>query len=68
MEEGDYLAIDLARRDLERESRERYKGYLMRSRLKSVPNEDVKCNASAREEEVRRSPYRYIKSFKSPDG
>ena len=54
--------------DLERESSERYKGYVVRSRLKRVLNEAVKTNATAREEEVRRFPDRYIDSVKTPDG
>ena len=65
---GDSLDVELARRDLERESSERYKGHVVRSRLRRVPNEAVKSNASAREEEVRRFPDRYIASVKTPDG
>ena len=65
---GDSLNVELARRDLERESSERYKGYVVRSRLKRVLNEAVKTNATAREEEVRRFPDRYIGSVKAPDG
>ena len=65
---GDSLTVELARGDLERESSERYKGYVVRSRLKRVPNEAVKSNATAREEEVRRFPDRYIASVKAPDG
>ena len=68
VESGDSLAVDLARRDLEREASEYYKGYIVRSRLKRVLNEAVKCNASARDEEVRRFPFRHIESVKSPDG
>ena len=64
---GDSLGIELARRDLERESSERYKGYVVRSRLRRVPNEAVKTNTTAREE-VRRFPDRYIASVKTPDG
>ena len=41
--------------------------YVVRSRLKRVHKEAVKCNALAREEEVRRFPFRYIKSVKSPN-
>ena len=51
---GDSLGVELARRDLERESSERYKGAVVRSRLKRVLNKAVKSNATAREEEVRR--------------
>ena len=65
---GDSLNVELARGDLERESSERYKGYVVRSRLKRVLNEAVKTNATAREEEVRRFPDRYIASVKAPDG
>ena len=64
---GDSLNVELARGDLERESSERYKGYVVRSRLKRVLNEAVKTNAPAREE-VRRFPDRYIGSVKAPDG
>ena len=60
---GDSLNVELARGDLER-----YKGYVVRSRLKRVLNEAVKTNATAREEEVRRFPDRYIVSVKAPDG
>ena len=64
---GDSLNVELARGDLERESSERYKGYVVRSRLKRVLNEAVKTNATAREE-VRRFPDQYIGSVKAPDG
>ena len=64
----DSLAVDLSRRDLERDASERYKGFIVRSRLKSVPNEDVKCNMFAREEKVRRFLHRYFEFVKSPDG
>ena len=50
---GDSLTVELARGDLERETSERYKGSVVRSRLKRVLNEAVKTNAIAREEEVR---------------
>ena len=65
---GDSLGVELARRYLVRESSERYKGSVVRSRLKRVLNEAVKSNATAREEEVRRFPDRYIGSVKTPDG
>ena len=65
---GDSLNVELASGDIERESSERYKGYVVRSRLKRVLNEAVKSNATAREEEVRRFPDRYIVSVKAPDG
>ena len=63
---GDSLTVELARRDLERESSERYKGFVVRSRFKRVLNEAVKKNSTAREE-VRRFPDRYIDSVKTPD-
>ena len=65
---GDSLGVELARRDLERENSERYKGYVVRSRLNRVRYEAVKSNATAREEEVRRFPDRYIASVKTADG
>ena len=43
----DSLCVELARGDLERESSERYKGYVVRSRLKRVLNEAVKSDATA---------------------
>ena len=52
----------------ERESSERYKGYVVRSRFNRVLYEAVKSNAIAREEEVRRFPDRYIASIKTADG
>ena len=65
---GDSLNVELARRDLERETSERYKGFVVRSRLKRVLNEAVKSNATSREEEVRRFPGRYVDSVKSLNG
>ena len=65
---GNSLGVELARRDLERENSERYKGYVVRSRLNRVRYEAVKSNATAREEEVRRFPDRYIASVKTADG
>ncbi len=67
VEVGDCVAVDLARWDFEREASERYKEYLVRSWFKRVPNEAVKSNESAREEEVRRFLFRYIESVKSAD-
>ena len=64
---GDSLSVELARRDHERESIERYKGSVVRSRLKRVLNEAVKSNATAREE-VRRFPDRYIAYVHTQDG
>ena len=58
------MAVQLARRDLESKTSERYKGFVVRSRLKRVLNEAVKSNVTAREEEVRRFPGRYIDSVK----
>ena len=60
---GYSLTAELARKDLER-----YKGFIVRSRLKRVLNEAVKSNTSACEEEVQRFPDWYIDSVKSPDG
>ena len=65
---SDSLTVELARGNLERASSERYKGHVVRSRLRRVLNEAVKTNATAREEEVRRFPDRYIDSVKTPDG
>ena len=63
---GDSLTVELARGDLECESSEHYKGYVVRSRLKRVLNETVKSNMTAREE-VQRFANRYIDSVKTPD-
>ena len=65
---GDSLSVELARRDLERESSDRYKGFVVRSRLKRFLYETVKSNATTREEQVRRFPDQYIDSVKTPDG
>ena len=62
------LNVELARRDFEREASELNYGFVVRSRFKRVHSEAGKCNAIAREEEVRRFPSRYIDSVKSPDG
>ena len=43
MEMEDSLAVDLARRDLEREASERYKGFVVRTRLKRVSKETRSC-------------------------
>ena len=59
---------DLARRNLEREASECYKGFVVRNRLKRVSNEAVRCNAFMRKEELRRYTDRYIEFVKSPDG
>ena len=64
----DSLTVKLASGDLGRESSERYKGFVVRSRLKRVLNEAVKSNATAREEEVRRFPDRYTDCVKILDG
>ena len=65
---GDSLTVELTRRDLARNTSERYKGFIDRSSLKRVLNKALKLNATAREEEVWRFPDRYIDSIKSPDG
>ena len=65
---GDSVAVDLAKGDLEREASERYKGFVVRNRLKRVPNEAVKCNAFMRKEELRMFPRRYIECVIAPDG
>ena len=65
---GDSINVDLGRRDLDSETSVSYKGFRVRSRLKRVLNEAVKSNATARKEEVRRFPGRYIDSVKSSDG
>ena len=65
--EGDSLAVDLAKGDLERKASERYKGFVVRSRLSRVPNKAVKRNAFAREEEFRKFLFRHIESIMSPD-
>ena len=54
--------------DLEREASERYKGFVVRNRLKRVSNEAVRCSAFMRKEELRRYSDRYIEFVKSPDG
>ena len=64
----DSLTVELARRDLERENSQRYKGFVVRYRLKRVLNEAVKSNASAFEEVLRRFLDRYIDFVKSSDG
>ena len=64
----DSVAVDLAKGNLEREASERYKGIVVRNRLKRVPNEAVKCNAFMRKEELRRFPRRYIECVNAPDG
>ena len=61
------LNIELARRDLERETSEHYKWFVVRSRLKRVLNEAVKLNVTAHEEEVWRFSSRYIDFIKSSD-
>ena len=63
------LALNRAKNgDLGREASERYKGFVVRNRLKRVPNEAVKCNAFMRKEELRKFPCRYIECVNSPDG
>ena len=65
---GGSLAGDLARLDLEREASERYKGFVVRNRLKRVSNEAVRCSAFMHQEELPRNSDRYIKFVKSSDG
>ena len=65
---GDSLTVELAVGGIDHDISERYKGYVVRSRLRRVLKEAVKSKANAREEEVRRFPDRYIDSVKSPDG
>ena len=68
VERGDFLDVDLARRDLEHEASERYKCFVVRARLKRVPYVAVKCGVFVRTEEVRRFSHRYTEFVKSPDG
>ena len=68
VEGGDSVAIDLAKGDLEREASERYKGFVVRNRLKRVPYEAVKCNAFMRKEELTRFPHQYIECVNAPYG
>ena len=68
VEGGDSVAIDLAKGDLERKASECYKGFVVRNRLKRVPNEAMKCNAFLRKEELRRFSRRYIKCVNALDG
>ena len=65
MARGVSVAVDLAKGDLE--ASERYKGFVVRNRLKRVPNKAVKYNAFMRKEELRRFPRWYIECVKSPD-
>ena len=66
VEVGDSLAVDLAWRDIEREASERYKGFVVRNRLKRVSNEAVRYNALMCKEELRRytedTPIEFVKS------
>ena len=64
VEGGDSVAIDLAKGDLERETSKRYKGFVVRNRLKRVSNEAVKCSTFMRKEELRRFPCWYIECIK----
>ena len=52
----DSVAVNLARRDREREASERYKGFVGRTRLKRVSNESGKCDVFVCEEEVQSFP------------
>ena len=62
MEDGHYLAVELAKGDFEYEASEHIKGF-----LGIVLSEAMKSNAFALEEEIRRFLCRYIEYFKSPD-
>ena len=64
---GDSLAIYLAGRDFEREAGKRYKGFVVRTRLKKISDEAMRCNAFMREEEFRRFPHRSPVLGKSTD-
>ena len=68
VEGGDSVVVDLAKGDFERGASKRYKGFVVRNRLKRVSNEAMKCNAFMHGEELRRFPCRYIESVNSPDG
>ena len=63
---GDSLNVELAWRDLECESSEHYKGFIVRTRLESVLNETVKSNTNAHEEEVQRFPRSVYQFFQIP--
>ena len=67
MAREDSPSAELARRDLELEGSKYYMGFVVRFRLKRVPNEAVKCGAFARKEEVRRFLHQHIEFAKSPD-
>ena len=64
--DGGVPNVELAWRDLERETSKRYKGFVVRFRLKRFLNEAVKSNANVLEE-MRRFPGRHIVSVKSPN-
>ena len=51
-ERRDSLAMDLTKKDLECKASKHYKGFVVRSKLKRVPNEAMKCNVFMPEEEV----------------
>ena len=61
----DSLAVDLARQDLECKASE---CFIVRTRLKRVSNEAVRCNAFVCKEEVQRFLHWYIQFVKSLDG
>ena len=63
--EGDTLNVELARKELERETSERFKGFVVKSRLKTVLNEAVKSNETLLED--MRFPDRSIEPVKAPD-
>ena len=68
VEEGDSLAVDLARRDLEHGASKRYKGFVVRNRLKRVSSEAVRCNAFMHRKVLCRYTNRYIEFIKASDG
>ena len=65
---GDPLPVELAGRDFEHESSERYREFIVRTRIKRILNKAVKSNAIVSEEEIGRFSRRYVDSFKFPDG
>ena len=65
---GDSIAVELAKGNLEHEASECYKSFVVRNRLKRVPNEAVRCTAFLHKEELPRFTRRYISCVKSPDG
>ena len=62
------LAVDQARKDLEREVSKHYKDFVVRNRIKRVSNEAMRCNAFMHKEELRKYTSQYIEFVKSLDG